>query len=97
MIAKSILNSFSHWEEVHKNGTSDPFYPDGVNLNLIRNHIIYNQGRLKALCKAQKIRPCLPEVKLKLPRKQKLWYLAPGSKAAIHSGEHENLMKLNKR
>lgn len=96
-IAQQIRNSFSHWEEVNEKGTQDPFFPDGINLNLIRNHIIYDQDRLKKLCKAQKIRPCLPEAKLKLPRKKKEWYMAPGSKAAIHSDDYEKYVKMNKR
>ena len=30
-----------HWDDLKKNGCSDPAWPDGVNLNLVRNHIIY--------------------------------------------------------
>lgn len=30
-----------HWDEVYKNGCSDPFWTDGANLNLIRNHCIH--------------------------------------------------------
>lgn len=32
---------------MYQNGGSDPFYPDGVNLNLIRNHIIYYKRQLE--------------------------------------------------
>lgn len=31
----------AHWHDLKANGCSDPFWPDGVNLNLVRNHIIY--------------------------------------------------------
>ncbi len=31
---------YKHWDDL-KNGCSDPAWPDGVNLNLVRNHIIY--------------------------------------------------------
>lgn len=29
------------WNELYEHGGSDPFWPDGVNLNLVRNHIIF--------------------------------------------------------
>ena len=32
-----------------KNGTHDPFYPDGFNLNLICNHIAYNNRMIKEI------------------------------------------------
>ena len=31
---------FQHYDEVLENGCNDPLWADGVNLNLIRNHII---------------------------------------------------------
>lgn len=34
-------DSWRRWQEIHKNGCNDPFWSDGVNLNLIRNHMIY--------------------------------------------------------
>ena len=33
--------AYRHWDDMKKNGCSDPAWPDGVNLNLVRNHIIY--------------------------------------------------------
>lgn len=39
--AAELDEAFKHWEYVKECGASDPFYADGVNLNLIRNHIIY--------------------------------------------------------
>lgn len=36
-----IDERFRRWDEIYKNGCQDPFWADGVNLNLVRNHIIY--------------------------------------------------------
>ncbi len=36
-----IDHEFAVWNEIAQNGCSDPSWPDGVNMNLIRNHIIY--------------------------------------------------------
>lgn len=35
-----LTRSFEQWDHIYKNGCQDPFYCDGVNLNLVRNHIL---------------------------------------------------------
>ena len=37
------------WHKIKENGCSDPFWPDGTNMNLVRNHIIYDLRRLDEL------------------------------------------------
>ena len=44
--AAELENSFTKWDELFKNGGSDPFWADGANLNLVRNHIIYYKEQL---------------------------------------------------
>lgn len=44
--ATELENSFARWDELFKNGGSDPFRTDGVNLELVRNHIIYYKEQL---------------------------------------------------
>lgn len=39
--AAELEKSYAEWDELFKNGGSDPFWTDGVNLELVRNHIIY--------------------------------------------------------
>ena len=41
-----LQERFDRWGEIVLNGCGDPFWEDGVNLNLVRNHIIH----LKNLC-----------------------------------------------
>lgn len=36
-----IDHEFAVWNNIAQNGCSDPCWPDGVNMNLTRNHIIY--------------------------------------------------------
>ncbi len=45
-----LIDSFVRWEYIRTYGCQDPFYPDGENMNLIRNHIIYGKNRLEELC-----------------------------------------------
>ena len=42
-----LSKAYDQWENLYKRGGSDPFYPDGVNLNLVRNHILYFKQRIE--------------------------------------------------
>lgn len=46
----SSAESQKHWLDIYENGCSDPTWPDGVNLNLVRNHIIHYQGIIRECC-----------------------------------------------
>jgi len=41
-----ITESFEHWEYLKEHGGSDPFYADGTNMNLVRNHIMYYKNKM---------------------------------------------------
>ena len=45
----SALKELECWHNIYQNGCSDPFWPDGENLNLIRNHIIYANNMIDEL------------------------------------------------
>ena len=47
---EELKAEFNRWDYIKNNGSSDPFWADGVNMNLIRNHIIYERRRIKELC-----------------------------------------------
>lgn len=40
-LVKKLRDSYKSWNEISKHGCSDPFWEDGANMNLVRNHIIY--------------------------------------------------------
>lgn len=40
-IRQELDKSFQRWNHIKKHGCSDPLWSDGVNMNLVRNHIIY--------------------------------------------------------
>lgn len=44
--AESLAEMFNRWDNMYKNSCRDPFWADGVNLNLIRNHILYYKGEI---------------------------------------------------
>ena len=48
---KSYMEERLDWEAMYKFGCRDPFWPDGTNLNLIRNHCIYYKRQMDEICK----------------------------------------------
>ena len=45
-----IQQEVNHWQAIATNGCSDPFWTDGCNMNLIRNHVIYDKRMIRELC-----------------------------------------------
>lgn len=48
-IEEELKAEFERWEHLNAHGGSDPFWPDGVNMNLVRNHIIYHKRAIEEL------------------------------------------------
>lgn len=40
-IKAELDKAFARWDQIHEHGCQDPSWEDGVNINLVRNHIIY--------------------------------------------------------
>lgn len=77
---RGLRESFARHKQIIAHGTSDPFWPDGVNANLVRNHIIFFKERLKEMNHRFGFR--LPaEYELPAPDEIDPNYMAPGSKA----------------
>ncbi len=43
----ALKNCFDRWEHLREYGGSDPSFADGVNMNLVRNHIMYYKGKIE--------------------------------------------------
>lgn len=41
-----IRNEYKMWDEIAEHGCGDPFWEDGANMNIIRNHILYLRKQL---------------------------------------------------
>jgi hypothetical protein len=80
-LQSQIRASFKQWKKYKKSGGTDPSWPDGTNMNLIRSHVFSGQRRLRELCKEEKVRPCPIEAKLKAPPPVSDEYCAPRSKS----------------
>ena len=42
-----LKKAYAHWQQLYDHGGSDPTWPDGVNLNLVRNHIYYYKRQIE--------------------------------------------------
>ena len=51
---KEIRKSFERWKDINRSGCNDPFWTDGVNMNLVRNHIIYYKRQLEDICRSSR-------------------------------------------
>ena len=45
--AAELQKSHERWAYIYEHGASDPSWEDGVNLNLVRNHILYYRDKIK--------------------------------------------------
>ena len=52
---EQIRKEISHWKDINQNGCNDPFWSDGCNMNLTRNHIIYDQKQIRKICEENQI------------------------------------------
>lgn len=74
-LCKDIRQEIDDWEYINQNGCDDPFWPDGTNMNLTRNHIIYDKRRIMKICKKHNI--SLPEeIYLPTPPEVDDYYMA---------------------
>ncbi|OLN30101.1 hypothetical protein DSOL_3233 [Desulfosporosinus metallidurans] len=48
-----LQKSFDQWDALYEFGGHDPFWPDGVNLNLVRNHILYYKKQIEESCEPE--------------------------------------------
>src|SRR5690554_300319 len=67
-----LANSLEDWQRINEFGCNDPFWEDGANMYLVRNHILYYKQKIKELCTAERLplpdiyyEPTPPEVEQK--------------------------------
>ena len=75
-LAAELESELLHWKAVHEYGCRDPFWPDGTNLNLTRNHCIADRLSIRELCEKHSLP--LPDVyRLPIPEEVREDYMAP--------------------
>ena len=74
-LSTDIIKEINSWVEKNENGCSDPFWTDGMNMNLNRNHIIYAKRQIADLCAEYSI-PIPEEMYLPTPPEVSDYYMA---------------------
>lgn len=59
-LIQELEDSFNRWEHLRTYGGSDPFWGDGCNMNLVRNHIFNEKRRIQEYCEEKSLE--LPEI-----------------------------------
>ena len=44
LVGARLREDYRRWLEIYESGSGDRGWPDGVNINLVRNHIAYGKG-----------------------------------------------------
>lgn len=48
--AAYLNKEIARWKHIQEHGCNDPFWPDGCNMNLTRNHILSYKREIRELC-----------------------------------------------
>lgn len=75
LLCSQIIRERDHWNYINENGCNDPFWPDGCNMNLTRNHIISYKRDIAELCEENGM-PLPEEYFLKVPPEVDMNYMA---------------------
>ena len=59
LLRENLLHERNIWERINKNGCNDPFWLDGCNMNLTRNHILSYRNEIANCCEKHNL--TLPE------------------------------------
>ena len=77
-----IRNEYQAWTEIAEHGCRDPFWPDGANMNLVRNHIIYYKKQLVSQAEEENV-PIPQEVYWALPPEVPEEYMVKSGKSFL--------------
>ena len=56
-LTNDLTKAFARWDHLFSHGGQDPFWPDGVNLNLVRNHILHYKRSIAEIVEADQDEP----------------------------------------
>lgn len=85
-LIRDCEKEYSLWDEIHSNGCRDPCWPDGCNLNLVRNHIISYRKQIESYC-AEKSVESPPILLRELPPKLSDDYMAKAEQLREGAGK----------
>lgn len=92
---KELEDSFNRWKHLKEYGGQDPFWEDGGNMNLVRNHIFNEKRKIKEYCEEKGLE--LPEIYYKeTPPEVDNKYMARADEIRENANRALREYKLNK-
>lgn len=49
-VREQLVSEVKQWKAINELGCNDPFWADGANMNLVRNHIVYYKNKIEEIC-----------------------------------------------
>lgn len=98
-IEKELIAEYERWNHLYTYGGNDPFFTDGCNLNLVRNHIISYRMQLEELSYAPEVyyRELPPEIDDSyMARKEEIRERAQNTLTLLLSNEDYQFLLKNK-
>lgn len=74
-LVTDISREVEHWKHLKSQGCNDPFWCDGVNMNLTRNHILSDKRQIRDICE-ETGRPFPAEYYIPTPPEVDKYYMA---------------------
>lgn len=92
-----LVERYTRWQDLYKNGCFDPSYCDGVNLNLVRNHIQFAKRKIEKLVEEHKELSFPAEYeKIEIPQEVSNDYMANPEKIIREAKETLSAMEEDK-
>lgn len=89
-----LVERYNRWQDLYKNGCFDPSYCDGVNLNLVRNHIHFAKRKIEKLVEEHKELSFPAEYeKIEIPQEVSNDYMANPEKIIREAKETLSVME----
>lgn len=75
--------TIDRWQYIAENGCSDPFWADGSNMNLLRNHLTYYKRLIREVCAENDFELPAEAFYPDLPYVDENYFAKPNSERAI--------------
>lgn len=72
---EDLMGSMERWADIKINGCNEPAWPDGTNMNLAKNHIIWYRFKIMEICTVHEL-AYPPEYYLTVPPEVPSGYMA---------------------
>ena len=92
-LVDQLIDSVKRHKQLLTEGGSDPFWSDGCNANLVRNHILYWKWRIEEFCEENNIDLPSEYFDIKIPDEVSPDFMAKPDEIRINAKKAEKVLK----